>query len=258
MHRFIFITLAAFLITACETGYQGTEGGLEYKIHRETGSPKPALGDIMKMHMVMMHGDSVFSDSRQTGPVHMVFDEPAFQSDILEGLALTGKGDSASFRVSADSLYGDFMPGYMEKGSYMQFHVRIDEIRNEEEHISTFMQNEGLDMQKHESGIYYSITREGDGPAPEYGDTVVTLQEGRLLNGKLFESTTDRGHPSELIIGIGHPFEGWDIMMQLMRAGDQAKFIVPYKLGYREGGSQEGVPPFATLYFEVELIEVRS
>jgi FKBP-type peptidyl-prolyl cis-trans isomerase FkpA len=258
MRNLILFISGILTLTACgNDGFKGEPGGLEYKIHHQTGNPPPEKGDIIEMHMVMKHGDSVFSDSRQTGPVFMVMDDPAFRGDILEGLAKTGKGDSATFRVSADSLYGDFLPSFMEKGSFMQFHVRINDIRNETDRITNFIYNEGLNMTIGESGVYYEFLERGEGAYPNFGDTVVTIQEGRLLDGTVFESTGTRGRPSEMIYGIRHPIEGWDVIISKMRVGDKARFIVPYRLGYKEGGSADGVPPFATLYFEVELLDIK-
>jgi FKBP-type peptidyl-prolyl cis-trans isomerase FkpA len=242
----------------CDTGgYHKTEGGMEYRIHEQAGGPTPELGDIIEMHMVMRYGDSIFSDSYEHGhPVYVALEEPAFRGDFMEGLALTGIGDSATFRVSVDSMYGDFRPAFMDAGSYMALDVRINNIRNEEESIRQFMDQKGLEMEKSNQGIYYEFIERGDGPEIERGDTVVTVQTGRLLDGTVFEATDRRRRPSEMIHGIGHPFEGWDIAVSMMRVGDKARFIIPYRYGYHEGGTEE-VPPFSTLYLEVEVLDKR-
>ena len=49
---------------------------------------------------------------------------------------------------------------------------------------------------------------------------------------------------------------GWTEGLQLMQEGAKYRFFIPYRLGYGEGGAGASIPPFATLIFDVELIQV--
>ncbi len=107
-----------------------------------------------------------------------------------------------------------------------------------------------------ESGLQYAIVEEGSGEQPEMGDVVRVHYTGLLADGTEFDSSRGGGEPFQFALGRGQVIPGWDEGIGLLREGGSAKLIVPPELGYGAQGSSGVIPPNATLYFDVELIEI--
>lgn len=108
-----------------------------------------------------------------------------------------------------------------------------------------------------DSGLQYAIIEAGDGPSPQPGDIVRVHYTGKLAGGTVFDSSYDREKPIQFVVGMGQVIPGWDEAVQLLKAGDKARLVVPAELAYGEKGVGEDIPPNSTLYFEMELLDVR-
>jgi len=108
-------------------------------------------------------------------------------------------------------------------------------------------------FEKTPSGLQYRILREGTGPKPTARDSVLAHYKGQLTNGKEFDSSYKRGNP--ISFPLSGVIPGWTEGMQLIGEGGMIEFILPYQLGYGEGGTS-GIPGLATLQFIVELQKV--
>lgn len=105
------------------------------------------------------------------------------------------------------------------------------------------------------SGLQYEVITEGTGPMPLVTDKVKVHYRGTLINSDLpFDSSYDRGQPATF--GLGQVIKGWTEGLQLMKTGSKFKFYIPYNLAYGERGSPPKIDPYATLVFEVELLEI--
>ena len=104
------------------------------------------------------------------------------------------------------------------------------------------------------SGLQYKVLKEGTGKQPKATDKVRCHYEGFLIDGTVFDSSVQRGEPA--VFPLDGVIVGWTEGLQLMREGGKYRFFIPYKLGYGEGGAGASIPPFATLVFDVELLEV--
>lgn len=105
------------------------------------------------------------------------------------------------------------------------------------------------------SGLQYEVLTEGNGKKPKATDQVVCHYEGRLINGKVFDSSYQRGESATF--GLNQVIAGWTEGLQLMQEGAKYRFYIPYALGYGDRGAGRSIPPYATLIFDVELIEVK-
>ena len=104
------------------------------------------------------------------------------------------------------------------------------------------------------SGLQYEVLATGTGRKPKATDKVRCHYEGRLVDGTMFDSSIERGEPA--VFGVNQVIAGWVEALQLMSEGDKWKLYIPYNLGYGEHGAGAAIPPYSTLVFEVELLEV--
>lgn len=104
------------------------------------------------------------------------------------------------------------------------------------------------------SGLQYQIIKEGTGPKPGPEDKVTTHYHGTLLNGKVFDSSVERGQPVSFAVNGVIP--GWTEALQLMSVGSKWKLFIPSNLAYGERGAGGDIGPNETLIFEVELISI--
>jgi len=115
---------------------------------------------------------------------------------------------------------------------------------------------EDQDYATTESGLQYAIVEEGSGEQPETGDVVRVHYTGLLADGTEFDSSRGGGEPFQFALGRGQVIPGWDEGIGLLHEGGTAKLVVPPDLGYGAQGSGGVIPPNATLYFDVELVEI--
>jgi len=105
------------------------------------------------------------------------------------------------------------------------------------------------------SGLQYIVTKEGTGKQPKADSIVKVHYTGKLLDGKVFDSSVKRGEPIEFQLNQVIP--GWTEGLQLMKEGEKATFFIPANLAYGEQGVPGTIPPNSTLIFDVELIKVK-
>ena len=99
------------------------------------------------------------------------------------------------------------------------------------------------------------MTKQGTGKQPAATSQVTVHYKGMLLDGKVFDSSYDRGQPVEFPLNQVIP--GWTEGLQLMKEGGKATFYIPAKLAYGEQGVPGTIPPNSTLIFDVELLQVK-
>jgi FKBP-type peptidyl-prolyl cis-trans isomerase FkpA len=111
------------------------------------------------------------------------------------------------------------------------------------------------DVKTTASGIQYVVMKKGSGETPAGPTTKVKVHyHGTNLEGKVFDSSVDKGTPSTF--ALNQVIKGWTEGVQLMNEGSKYKFFIPQELAY--GAQQRGadIKPFSTLIFEIELLEV--
>ena len=103
------------------------------------------------------------------------------------------------------------------------------------------------------SGVQYKVIKEGNGPIPADTSLVKVHYEGKTVEGKVFDSSYERGEPINL--RCNQTIKGWTDAMVHMPAGSVWEVYIPQDLAYGER-EQGDIKPFSALIFKIELIEV--
>lgn len=261
-------------------GFNETEDGLVYKFHyKGDGTEYPNVGDFVTVDMIYATEDSAIFDSKDLPQVmKLPITEPTYKGDIYAGMAMMKIGDSATFICPADSVFLKLfrmprVPAQFDSVENIYFHIKLNNIETEaevkaaqeaelqrmesEEKIKRyeFMENHYPNAQELASGLIYFEEKEGKGNTPQKGQKVKVHYTGTFLDGNKFDSSVDRGQPFEFTLGQGQVIKGWDEGVALMREGGKAVLIIPSNIAYGPQG-RSSIPPYSTLVFEIELLEV--
>jgi FKBP-type peptidyl-prolyl cis-trans isomerase len=179
-----------------------------------------------------------------------------FMSDSLEiDPVLFAKGmiDAENEKNTLDEQTAQgYVMTYMQKRQADQmkkaYGKNIDEGEN---FLAENKKREGV--RETSSGLQYEVITMGTGDKPGPQDMVKVHYTGMLLDSTRFDSSLDRGEPAQF--GVNQVISGWQEGIQLMPVGSKFKFYIPYELGYGEQGTGP-IPPYSTLLFEVELLEI--
>jgi len=102
------------------------------------------------------------------------------------------------------------------------------------------------------SGLQYEIINETDGQKPQFNSIVRVNYTGTFIDGTVFDMSDSEGAyiPIEMVI------PGWTEGLMLMSVGSTYLLYIPSSLAYGRNGIQNIIPPYSTLIFSVELIEI--
>lgn len=110
-------------------------------------------------------------------------------------------------------------------------------------------------VKKTDSGLLYKIEKAGEGDSPKKEDTVKVHYKGTLTDGTVFDSSYDRGEPTEFQLKALIP--AWVEAIPMLKKGGKMEIVVPPQLGY--GDRQAGkIPANSTLVFEIELLDFKA
>lgn len=110
------------------------------------------------------------------------------------------------------------------------------------------------DVATTKSGLQYKILRNADGPKPPPNSEVEVNYKGTLIDGKVFDSSYERGESISFMLSQVIP--GWSEGVQLMPVGSMFEFYIPFELAYGPAGIPGVIPPHSTLIFQVELLKI--
>lgn len=141
-------------------------------------------------------------------------------------------------------------------GTYVDNVINRIKYGKMKEDGQTFLQENALreEVKTTESGLQYEVLVAGKGAMPTATNTVKVHYEGTLIDGTVFDSSYERGEPIEF--PLNGVIKGWTEGLQLMPIGAKYKLYIPYELGYGERGAGQNIPPYSTLIFTVELLEI--
>ncbi len=106
------------------------------------------------------------------------------------------------------------------------------------------------------SGLQYEVLTSSIGQKPTLNDVVTTHYHGMLIDGKVFDSSVQRGKPASFpVSGV---IKGWTEALQLMSVGSKWRLFIPSELAYGAQGAGQLIGPYSTLVFDVELLEINN
>ena len=291
--EFLYIPLLALSMSACQEGgdadYQQADSGLLYRFYnKHEDALKPEIGGAVYVRFEMKNDqDSLIISSdyfNQQGAQAAQFpiQEILYPGDMNELFLMMAEGDSASFKLSADSFYlktlqQKKLPDFIDPGTLLTFDVKLEKVRakedveresakymeylkeleamkvEEQSKIETYVKENSIAAQATENGLYYISTKKGSGAQIQNGQIATVHYTGKFFDGKVFDSSEGRD-PIKFRLGQDAVIQGWHEGIAKMKVGEKATLIIPSSLGYGEMGSRGVIPPYSPLLFDVELL----
>ncbi|PAW92126.1 hypothetical protein CKK33_00890 [Mucilaginibacter sp. MD40] len=296
----MIMAVAALGFAGCKSGFKQADGGLLYNIRTDKSGPNIKPGDFASINLILKNeADSVIGSTYDLGrPAPLVYQKSPNKGDITSIFPMLSEGDSATIKVNIDSMFkkgAPKPPGF--KGKYIVYEIKVEKViprgsttdpvfqahisdyfkalkeaaaKKEPAEMQKFVADKKLNVTKTASGLEYQITKPGSGPNIVAGDTAVINYTGRLLNGKVFDSSIKEDakqaktydarreyKPIKVKVGEGSVIRGWDEGLLLLNKGAKATFVIPSELGYGEQGIGNGIiPSFAPLTFDIEIVNI--
>ncbi|MBN2214752.1 MAG: FKBP-type peptidyl-prolyl cis-trans isomerase [Bacteroidales bacterium] len=285
-NRVIMIILILFLVQSCLNkpqypGFSRGRHGIYYQLHKiGEDTEKAGPGDFVTADITYQTmDDSVFF----TGRRKLQITEPRFRGGIDDCFMMLAEKESATFIISAFDFFHltlqSDLPSFLNEDDLMKVTLDIIEIQTEEEFIKEkeaflswiedfgdyekiilkqFLDQEKLTMEPEREGVYRIILKEGSGMKIEQGDTITINYEGKFLNGKFFDSTIKRSQPFQFVYGTEwQVIKGLEEALSMMTEGEKSLFIFLSEMAFGKEGSSTGIiPPYTSLIFEVEVLDV--
>ncbi len=234
-------------------GFTKTASGLQYKILTAgTGLIMPMEGDKVKVHFIemLMNGEVLEDTWKKNTPWDLKVTSGSAIPGFLEALRLMKVGDKMEIIVPSALAYGNQQAGPVPPNSNLKF---IMELLETTEGVRPFF-TLGKDTIKSETGLKYIHIEQGRGVAAAKGDIVIIKYSGYLPDGKIFDSSVERGETIKFNLGQSLP--GLDEGIGYMKQGGKIRLVIPYSLGFGENG-RGPIPPKTDVIYDIELLEVK-
>lgn len=250
-----------------------TASGLYYSIEKEGTGATAQNGQNVSVNYTgkLINGKKFDSntdpDFKHQQPFTLTLGTRSVIPGWEEGLALLKKGSKATLYIPSGLAYGsqDRSPT-IPANSILIFDVEILDIGTQAEMddkiITDYLAKNNIKASKTESGMYYSVSKQGNGEKPVKGDKVSVNYTGMTVDGRKFDSNVDSNfhHVSafEFALGTGGVIKGWDEGIALLPKGTKATLFIPSSMGYGKQGQPPVIPPNAVLIFDVELVDIKK
>lgn len=230
-----------------------TASGLQYRFIVKKDSARVEEGDKCKAHFTLRLGnDSLLDDTRKTGtPWEFKATPSQLIPGFLEAVLMMGSGDKLEVIVPPSLGYKEQQAGAIPPNSTLKFSIELLSVSPGLRPFNT----KGKDTIKTASGLKYLIAHKANGAAPMTGDIVTIHYSGYLPDGKMFDSSVERGETIKFNLGQSLP--GLDEGIANMTVGSKFRIIIPYALAFGEGG-RGPIPPKTDVIYDVELKEVKK
>ncbi len=137
-----------------------------------------------------------------------------------------------------------------------------NEKQRETKELKDHLTKKNIKAQEIASGVFVQITQVGDATAKaDSGKQVSVMYRGTFLDGIKFDGNMDADSPNkqplEFVIGQGGVIKGLEDGLKMFNKGGRGKVFIPAMLGYGPNGSAPVIPPYASLVFDIEVLDVK-
>jgi len=173
---------------------------------------------------------------------------------FLQGMKDTfANKESALSPAESNQVMVQFQANMRDKAQAKIEKQSGNNIKAGKEFIGNYKKKDGVVSL--DNGIVYKVIKSGNGIQPTLSDSVVAHYTGKLVDGRVFDSSVQRGQPSTF--PLKSVIKGWQEILPLMKVGAKWEVVIPPQLAYGERGPGDLIGPNSTLVFEIELIEVK-
>jgi|SRR6185312_3143411 len=277
--------------------------GVQYRFIKHTKKGSPYAGKEFARAVILWTGptvkgdkDSVYLDTHKTGgdsaggiviPVKSIY-----RGSLEDGLKMMMQGDSAEFKINADSLYikafhvnAQRIPYFITNKTLFTFAVKLLSFETKDEmtagrqaevkrfmakrdarkgqevkEISAYLQQNHLDAKPDADSIFYLQVTKGTGAQVQEGDSLDIKYTGMFLDGTVFDKS-DRGVPPGTFkilytknIAL---IQGWIKVLAQMNEGEKVRVLIPSAMAYGVRGAAK-IEPYTPLIFDIEVVRVKS
>jgi len=260
-------TITKYLASNAITTAQKQTSGLYYVPLVTTTAAKPVAGNTVSLlYTGRLLDGTLFDASSQHNNAPVSFSLGAGQviPGFDEGASLMHLGDSAIFIIPSGLAYGSSSSSTVPANSVIRFNVKLTDINfalTDDKLIKNYLAlNTITTAQKQASGLYFvpGVTNAAAAPTP--GKTVSVLYTGKLLDGTVFDASSQHNNvPLSFVVGATpkQVIPGFDEGIALMHKGDKATLLIPSNLAYGLAGAGTAVPANSVLRFDVEVTNVQ-
>ena len=277
-----------------------TASGLYYVILKDGAGATAKPGETVSVNYSGRLIDGKPFDSNEDSAYHHVepFNVQVGKGGVIkgwdEGLQLLKKGTKATLFIPSGLAYGPQERNPIPANAILVFDMTILDIKTPEEakkdaehkaeqhkneaegkqaklklsedkELKDYFAKNNIQATRTESGLYYTIKKEGTGENAKPGQKVSMNYIGKLLNGKEpFDANVDENFVSKpgkapLTFGLGQHqvIAGWDEGVQLLKKGSRGTLYIPSYLAYGERAMGAGIPANSILVFDVELVDMQ-
>ncbi len=217
-----------------------------------TLGPTPHLNDRHTIFGRVIEGQDV---------VKAIGDAPRNSSDkpnveiSIKSVTIERVGNSAKEFKADQAAFDKLVSGIAEREAAKQ-QAAIAAQSDQLEKVIADLQKEngGKEVVTTDSGLKYVVLTPGSGGTPANGAKIKAHYTGKFVDGRVFDSSVQRGNPIEFSVGVGQVIKGWDEALASMKKGEKRILIIPSDLAYGPRG-RGPIPPNTPLIFEVELVD---
>lgn len=284
MKAALLMAVAAVGFVGCTNskypGFKTLDNGVNIKYHTKgEDGKKPDINSIVTLNMNYRLTDSIlFESSSMPTPLTFPVIEPTFKGDLYAALTLLNVGDSVTIAFPADSFFMVMAqmpqsPEFVKPNEVMYFDVKLIEVKTDEETkaeqhalytkmkdqeqevLAKYLSDKQITTAPLPSGLYYTETKKGSGSQPKVGDVLKVHFSVSLIEGFPLFSNFD-GEPMEIEFGQAFDTKGFDEALGYLRKGTRASLIVPSHIAFDSIGRSQMVPPYSTMLYDVELVNI--
>jgi FKBP-type peptidyl-prolyl cis-trans isomerase FkpA len=306
----VITALVLLLVTYRRGSFKETATGLKYRVVRKGKGPGPQEGDVLLLDACYKteKGVVLFNTVDQELPIALPYSESLASKNggFLEAVSMLQKGDSLICKLNTEKVLGESLE-YMtaqyglkkDEDIFLHLHLRnimpeeaykawdteqiamlqkrqqekaAEQLKEDAKTITNYLKENKIEAHAADSGLYYVIDTPGQGAQPKLGDKVKVHYTGRLLDGKVFDTSLadvaeqhglhNPGRAYEAIefhVGVGQVIKGWDEGIMCLRQGTKARLFIPSILAYGSQSIGNGlIPANAILIFDIALMDVQG